>query len=51
MSKAMNRPEDTFSNAETEARQEAALQRMFATPHKPYEPIGTRRRVESEKSA
>ena len=28
--------EDTFSEAETVARREAALKRMLATPHKPH---------------
>jgi hypothetical protein len=32
--------EDTYSEAETEARREAALQRMFATPHRPHKPTG-----------
>ncbi len=32
--------QETYTEAETEARREAALQRMFATPHKPHEPIG-----------
>jgi hypothetical protein len=27
--------EETYSEAETEARREAALRNMFATPHKP----------------
>ncbi|MEA2998555.1 MAG: hypothetical protein QOK17_388 [Sphingomonadales bacterium] len=27
---------DTYSEAETEARREAALKRMLATPHKPH---------------
>jgi hypothetical protein len=27
---------DTYSEAETVARREAALQRAFATPHKPH---------------
>jgi hypothetical protein len=33
-------PSDTYSEAETVARAEAALKRMLATPHKPHEPIG-----------
>lgn len=32
-------PDDTYSEAETEARREAALTRMLATPHKPHQPI------------
>jgi len=30
--------EETYTEAETEARREAALKRMFATPHKPHKP-------------
>jgi hypothetical protein len=30
--------QDTYSEAETEARREAALKRMLATPHKPHKP-------------
>jgi hypothetical protein len=33
---------DTYSEAETVARREAALKRAFVTPHRPHEPIGTR---------
>ena len=29
---------DTYNEAETEARREAALKRMLATPHKPHKP-------------
>ena len=39
---------DTYSEAETAARREAALKNMLATPHKPHEPIGKRKRVESQ---
>ena len=28
--------EDAYTEAETEARREAALKRMLATPHKPH---------------
>lgn len=31
--------DDTYSEAETVARREAALKRMLETPHKPHEPI------------
>jgi hypothetical protein len=31
-----NPANDTYSEAETEARREAALKRMLATPHKPH---------------
>jgi len=30
--------DDTYSEAETVARREAALKRAFATPHKPHKP-------------
>ena len=29
---------DAYTEAETEARREAALKRMLATPHKPHKP-------------
>ncbi len=32
-------PEETYSEEETEARREAALKRMLATPHKPHEKL------------
>jgi hypothetical protein len=35
-----NEQEEAYSEAETEARREAALKTMFATPHKPHKPIG-----------
>lgn len=31
---------DRYSETETEARREAALRRMLATPHRPHQPIG-----------
>jgi len=34
--------DETYSEAETVARREAALQRMLASPHKPQENIGKR---------
>jgi len=40
---------DTYSETETEARREAAPKVAFAMPHKPHEPIGKRKRVESGK--
>lgn len=39
--------EDTYSDAETAAREEAALKQLLATPHKPHRPIG-KKRVESQ---
>ena len=40
----------TYSEAEAEARREAALQRMFATPHKPHKASGKRRKESREKT-
>ena len=34
---------ETYSEAETEARAEATLKRMLATPHKPHKPLGAKR--------
>jgi hypothetical protein len=31
---------ETYTDAETEARREAALKRMLATPHKPHKTMG-----------
>jgi hypothetical protein len=31
---------ETYSEEETVARREAAIQRMLATPHKPHKPTG-----------
>jgi hypothetical protein len=39
---------EVFTEAETEARREAALKRMLATPHKPQQPIGKRRGESSQ---
>lgn len=39
---------DTYSEAETEARREAALKRMLATPHKPRKASGKRRKESSQ---
>lgn len=36
MSKEQRRESDIYSDAETAARREAALQRMLATPPKPH---------------
>lgn len=32
--------DETYSEAETKARADAALKRMLATPHKPHKPTG-----------
>ena len=40
MSKA-ERDSETYTEAETKARAEAALKRMLATPHKPHKPKET----------
>ena len=39
--------EDTYSEAETVARREAALKRAFAMPHKPHK-ASKAKRVESQ---
>lgn len=39
---------DTLSEAETEARREAALQHMFATPHKPHKASKGKRQESSQ---
>jgi hypothetical protein len=36
-------PKDTYSEAETAARAEAALKRMLATPPKPHKPLKEKR--------
>jgi hypothetical protein len=41
--------DDTYSEAETVARREAALKRAFSMPHKPQEPIGKGRRESQSK--
>lgn len=40
--------DEAYSEEETEARREAALKRLLATPHKPHEPIGNKRRKSSQ---
>lgn len=39
---------ETFSEAETEARREAALKRLLSTPPKPHEAKGKKRRESSQ---
>ncbi len=46
----MNQPadrkhEDTYSEAETVARREAALKKMLATPHKPHKATREKKKV------
>jgi hypothetical protein len=38
---------DTYSEAETDARREATLKRMLATPHKPHKSGERRERAEA----
>ena len=38
----------TLSETETEARREAALKQMFATPHKPHKASGKRHKESSQ---
>ena len=35
---------DQYSKEEAEKRREEALKRMLSTPHKPHEPLGTRKK-------
>jgi hypothetical protein len=41
---------DTYSDAETARRSEAALKRMLATPHKVHAPLKKKRRVKRKVS-
>jgi hypothetical protein len=41
--------DDTYSEAETVARREAALKRAFATPHKPHKASKVGRRESQSK--
>ena len=43
MSGTDQKQEETYSEAETEARAAAALKRMLATPHKPHAPLKGRK--------
>jgi len=45
MSDTDQKQDDTYSEAETVARREAALKRAFATPHKPHKAQGKRTNV------
>ena len=47
---AANQDNDTYSEAETVARREAALKVAFATPHKPHRPIKGKRVESRQKS-
>ena len=48
MSKPNQKTDDTYSKAETEARREAALKRMLATPHKPHRTSKGKRKESSQ---
>lgn len=39
---------ETYTEDETIAQREAALKRMFATPHKPHQASGKRRKESSQ---
>jgi len=41
-------PDEAYSEVETDARREAALKRMLATPHKPHKTSGKRREESSQ---
>ncbi|MFC4290975.1 hypothetical protein ACFOWX_00915 [Sphingorhabdus arenilitoris] len=40
--------DETYTEAETEARREAALKRMLATPHKPHKASKGKRKESSQ---
>jgi hypothetical protein len=42
--------DETYSEAETIARREAALKRALATPHKPHKPTGAKSDVRVRKT-
>jgi hypothetical protein len=47
----MPKPSDSasYSEQETVRRADAALKRMFSTPHKPHKPLGKKKRNQKTK--
>ena len=49
MQKSVQKADQEYSEAETEARREAALRAMFATPHKPHKASKVGRKESSQR--
>ena len=48
---ATDQDSESYSESETEARREAALKRMLATPHKPHNTLDGKSRKDSNTPA
>jgi hypothetical protein len=46
-----DRTSDTYSEQETVRRADAALKRMFATPHQPHKPLRKKQKIKPRKKA